>query len=326
MPGSRLSLLEREVIDLGLREGRSLRCLARELGRAASTLSREVRAVGGRHGYRASVAQRRAVTAGRRPKTPCLVADAGLADRVTAGLQRGWSPAAVAASLGGRVCAETIYQAVYSKGGRGLPEDTYQHLPRRQRARYCRAARRARQNTPGPLGAYNRLSARPARVEERTEPGHWEGDLICGPGNRSATAVLVERLSRYHLLVGLPLGHGAAAVLEALYDQLRGVPRSMRRSLSWDQGREMTYWADLQRLLDLPVYFCDPHSPWQKGTVEQTNGLLRRALWLPAGTDLSTVPTRRLQVIQTDLNDMPRRIHNWKSATTIYNQHVATTA
>ncbi len=221
-----------------------------------------------------------------------------------------WSPHAISADLaaeGVSVCAETIYRCVYS--GCCLGADAWKHLPRQQR---CRRSEKA-----SPLGRYRPLCERPAAAADRSEPGRWEGDLIVGAANKSAAATLVERTSRHTLVVALPDGYRAPQVAKAVTAALARQPEHLVRTLTWDQGREMARWADIEDALGIKVYFCEPHSPWQRGTNEHTNGLLRR--WLPKATPLDLNPLR-LSIIEDSLNWMPRRLHNWQSAADIYTQ------
>lgn len=231
-------------------------------------------------------------------------------------LAQRWSPHAIVAWLranhGLGVCAETIYQACYQ--GVGLFAGAWRHLVcgrarRRPRAR----AETAKRNV---LGDIVNLSARPAAAADRTEAGHWEGDLVKGAMNRSGVVTLVERVSRF-CLVGELIGDcGAEATLAALKVLFARVPPHLRRSLTWDQGREMATWPKVQDDVDLPVFFCDPHSPWQRPTNENTNRHLRR--WLPKGTDLSVHTQTGLDLIAFKLNTMPRRLHKWTSAADRY--------
>ncbi len=208
------------------------------------------------------------------------------------------------------MCAETIYRAAYS--GCGLGAEAWADLPRAQRRRRPRSRHSEK---AGPLGQYRPLSERPAAVGDRSEAGHREGDLIIGAANRSAAAALVERVSRHTLVVALPHGYTAPDVADAVTAALARQPAHLVRSLTWDQGREMARWADIETALGIEVFFCEPHSPTQRGTNEQTNGLLRP--WLPKGTPLDLNPLR-LAVIEDNLNWMPRRLHNWQSAADIY--------
>ena len=215
--------------------------------------------------------------------------------------------------LGGqRVRAETIHRAAYS--GRWLGAEAWAVLPRAQRRRRPRSRH---SDKAGPLGDYRPLSERPPAVEERSEPGHWEGDLIIGAANRTAAATLVERVRRHALVVALPHGYTAPNVADAVTQALARRPAHLVRSLTWDQGRELARWADIESALGIKVFFCEPHSPWQRGTNEQTNGLLRR--WLPNRTPLDLSPLR-LSIIEDNPNTMPRRLHNWQSTADTYTQ------
>ena len=251
-----------------------------------------------------------------RPKTPVLAADPELAARVGEGLREGWSPHAICAALraeGRTVSAETIYRAAYDhSGSSGLPEGSWRCLPRRRRRRKPRGRCTTK---PSPLGDFRPVCERPAAAGDRSEAGHWEGDLIIGAGNRSAVATLVERLSRQTLTVALPDGYDAHRTAHAVAGALSRQPRHMVKTLTWDQGREMARWQHVENATGAKVYFCEPRSPWQRPTNEQTNGLLRR--WLPKGTDL-IIGAVRLAIIEDRLNTMPRKLHDWDSAHSVY--------
>ena len=250
---------------------------------------------------------------------PKLARDPVLAAAVNERLRLRWSPHAAAADLreaGMSVCAETIYRACYANDARsGLAAGTWAKLPRRARRRRPRSVAQAQK--PSPLGEYRPIADRPDDVEDRAEPGHWEGDLIVGKANLTAAVTLAERTSRYTVTAALPDGYGAPAVAAAVTAALGRQPGALVRSLTWDQGREMARWADIEAALGIEVFFCEPRSPWQRPTNEQTNALLRR--WLPKGTSLD-VGQLRLSVIEDNLNHMPRRLHDWQSAADIYTQ------
>ena len=195
----------------------------------------------------------------------------------------------------------------------GDAERSWAHLPRQHRRRKPRG--RTEQAKRSALGEFRPLAGRPAKAASRAEPGHWEGDLIIAKANRTAVATLVERASRHTLVVRLPGGYSAPATARAVSAALARQPSHMVKTLTWDQGREMARWADIEKNLGITVYFCEPRSPWQQPANEQTNGLLRR--WLPKSTDLDIGPVR-LAIIEDHLNTMPRRIHNWNSAQTAY--------
>ena len=345
-----LSLGEREEISRGLAAGESCRWIARTRlpGRDPSTVSREVARHGGRDRYRAERALRRASISRCRPKPRRLVVEPELAGQVLARLLRRWSPRQIAASLAAdfpdrpelRVSPETIYQAVYRSlfvQGRGqlrrevaealgalletplspeqeaeIAADIARYLRRghaRRQSRYLRTARKAqgRGRIPGMV----LISQRPAEVADRAIPGHWEGDLLIGRANRSQIATLVERSTRFVMLVALPHGRDAATVSAALASAVTGLPAALRRSLTWDQGKEMAGHAAFTVATGIDVYFCDPRSPWQRGTNENTNGLLRQ--YYPKGSDLSGLTQADLDRVADELNDRPRETLNWRS-------------
>ena len=312
----RLSLDERARVEPMIAAGVSVAEAARRLERDPSTIHRELARNRGGAGYDAEAAQAAAAARARRPKTPKLAADRVLAGSVSALLAHRMSPHAICALLrceGARVSAETIYRACYDHSGRrGLPEGSWRLLPRRCRRRKPQG-RHAHKRSP--LGDFRPISQRPAAVGDRREAGHWEGDLIIGKNNRSAAVTLTERLSRQTLLAALPSGYDAPSVASAVAAALARQPRHLVRTLTWDQGREMARWADIETALGAKVYFCDPRSPWQRPTNEQTNDLLRR--WLPKGTDLNIGPVR-LAIIEDHLNTMPRKLHDWHSAHSVY--------
>ena len=226
-------------------------------------------------------------------------------------MTRRWSPQAISADMaaqGQRVCADTIWRAAYS--GCGLGAEAWKDLLRGRRRRRPRSRH---SDKAGPLGEYGPLSERPAAVEDRSEPGHREGDLIIAAANRSAAATLVERVSRHTLVVALPHGYTAPDVAAAVTAALARQSAHLVRSLTWDQGRELARWADIETALGIEVFFCEPHSPSQRGT----NGLGRR--WLPNRTPPGLSPLR-LSIIEDNPDWMPRRLHNWQSAADIYTQ------
>ena len=309
VPGpGRLTLADREEITIGLQAGESFTAIAARLGRAVSTVSREVAANGGRAGYRAWRAHQRAREQARRPKAPKLACPQ-LAAQVTAWLAQWWSPVQISARLRieypgdpmMHVSHETIYRALYVQGRGELRRELARCL------RTGRAKRRPRgrgENTERMKGMVM-ISERPAEAGDRAVPGHWEGDLIIGKDCRSAVGTLVERTTRYVLLLHLPDGRDAHLVEAAMRQAITALPAGLARTITWDQGIEMAYHADFTIATGIPVYFCDPHSPWQRGSNENTNGLLRQ--YLPKGTDLSVHSAADLARIAASLNDRPRK-------------------
>ncbi|MCQ3811144.1 MAG: IS30 family transposase [Acidimicrobiia bacterium] len=308
---------ERVWIEVLSAEGLSDAQIAKRLGRDRATVWRERRRCGGGD-YCARRAQAGADARAARPRPSKLAADAVLGWEVQQRLDERLSPHAVSAELaemGMFVCAETIYQACYDPAAlSGLEAGTWNKLPRARRRRKPRS--RCEQARRSPLGDYRPIAERPETAEGRDEPGHWEGDLITGKANRSAVATLVERSSRHTLVVGLAGGYDAQSTARAVAAALARQPAAMLKTLTWDQGTEMAKWAHIEKTAGIEVYFCEPRSPWQRPTNEQTNGILRR--WLPKGTDLD-IGAARLAVIEDRINTMPRKLHNWNSAQTIYN-------
>jgi len=309
VPGpGRLPLADREEIILGLRAGESFTVIAARLGKAVSTVSREVAANGGRDQYRAWRAHARAREQARRPKTPKLACPQ-LAAQVATWLDQWWSPVQIARRLRieypgdpmMRVSHETIYQALYVQGRGEL---------RRELARCLRTGRakrrpRGRDGRSGHIKDMVMISERPAEAEDRAVPGHWEGDLIIGKDCKSAVGTLVERTTRYVLLLHLPEGRDARLVEQAMRQVIGTLPAALARTITWDQGIEMSFHAQFTIATGIPVYFCDPHAPWQRGSNENTNGLLRQ--YLPKGTDLSVHSAADLARIAASLNDRPRK-------------------
>jgi IS30 family transposase len=303
-----LSILEREHLLLGVSRGESMRAMARSLGRSPSTISRELAANGGREDYGAWRAHRRARDAARRPKPPKL-RRGRLLREVSRRLLALWSPQEIAQRLRldypddptMRVSHETISQALFVQGRGEL---------RRELARCLRSGRttrrpRGRVDRRGRLPGMVMIAERPSEVSDRAVPGHWEGDIILGAGGRSAVGTLVERTTRYLLLLHLGGGRSAEALEEAMRRAITALPGHLRRTITWDQGAEMANHARFTVTTGIPIYFCDPHAPWQRGSHENTNGLLRQ--YLPKGTDLSKRTTADLRRIQDSLNRRPRK-------------------
>jgi IS30 family transposase len=310
----RLSLAEREEISRGLAGGESLRGIARRLGRAPSTVSREVARHGGRGGYRACRADRAALRLMRRPKVAKLARCARLRAVVEAKLELRWSPQQIAGWLSVefpddaemRVSHETIYLSLFVQSRGALRKELTRYLRMRHSAR--RPGGKPARNGQSHIPAMVNIRERPAEAEDRAVPGHWEGDLLYGHGP-GVVATLVERHSRFVLLVGLPETHRADVVAAALAAKITELPKQLRRSLTWDQGREMAQHAAFSVTSGVPVYFCDPRSPWQRGSNENTNGLLRQ--YLPRNTRLGDRTQAQLDDIAAELNGRPRQTLGW---------------
>jgi IS30 family transposase len=305
-----LSLIEREEISRGLGIGQSLRRIASRLGRAPSTISREVLRNGGSERYRAARSDQAAWDRALRPKPCKLACRPDLARTVSAKLQRKWSPEQIAgwlkrASPGephNQVSHETIYRSLFIQTRGVLKKELLDHLRAKRTIRRSRHASLKR-NGLGKIKDAVSISERPAGVEDRAVPGHWEGDLIGGARN-SYVATLVERHSRYVMLVKVA-NKDTESVVTALIRQSRKLPHELYRSLTWDRGKELADHKRLALASDVEVYFCDPRSPWQRGSNENTNRLLRQ--YLPHGTDLSIHSQAKLSAIARQLNERPRK-------------------
>ena len=305
-----LSLSEREEISRGLSVKQSLRAIARHLGRAPSTVSREVRRNGGRSAYRAAASDQAAWNRALRPKTCKLACHPSLARAVSAKLRRKWSPEQIAGWLKRtfpgethkQVSHETIYRSLYIQARGVLKKELLQHLRAKRTVRRSRHASLKR-NGQGQVKDAVSIRQRPPCVEDRAVPGHWEGDLIGGSRN-SYVATLVERQSRYVMLVKVA-NKDTESVISALIRQSKRLPRELYKSLTWDRGKELADHPRLTLATDIDVYFCDPHSPWQRGSNENTNRLLRQ--YLPRGTDLSVHSQAKLSAIARQLNERPRK-------------------
>jgi transposase, IS30 family len=315
--GRYLSLAEREEIAVGVAAGRSLREIARGLGRPASTVSREIARNSSAAGsYRATAAQGRAEARARRPKTAKLAGSAELRGWVQGKLRKRWSPEQVSRRLAAefpgrpemRVSHETICQSIYVRGRGALRRELAAGL-RTGRAR--RRPRRAGGGRRGKIPGMVNISERPAEAADRAVPGHWEGDLLTGAHGRSAIGTLAERATRFTLLVPLPAGRDAAAVADALTPVIAGLPDALRRSLTWDQGWEMRAHARIAVAADCEICFCDPHAPWQRGSNENTSGLLRQ--YFPKGTSLAGHSPADLAAVADELNGRPRKTLGWKT-------------
>jgi IS30 family transposase len=311
-----LRVEEREELSRGLARGESCRAMARQLGRAHSTLSREVDRNGGRQSYRAAEAEVAVVGRRRRPKRGKLVSSPALRAEVEAKLQLNWSPTQISAWLKReysdnpqmQVSPETIYVALYVQGRGSLRAELTKHL-RTQRS-YRRAKNEIRRQGPKMLPDPVLISQRPAEANDRAVPGHWEGDLLLGTPT-TAVGTLVERSSRYVMLFILGSGPRAQAVREGIAASIVKLPLSLRRSLTWDQGAEMSQHQRFTVETGIAVYFCDPGHPWQRGSNENTNGLLRQ--YFPKGQSLAHVTQAELDRVADQLNGRPRETLGWRT-------------
>ena len=313
--GLRLSLAERETIGLMAAAGSSMRAISRELGRHVSTVSRELARNRGRDGYRPLRAQLRAEREARRPQASKLALNPRLRERVEEDLQALYSPEQIAGRLRVdhpddpemQVHHETIYRDLFVQARGGLRADLVKCLRtgRARRVPRRQLGDRFSGNGPGQIPDKLMIAERPEEVDERVVPGHWEGDLIMGKANATAIGTLVERTTNYTLLLHLPNGHSAEAVTTAITEAMAELPKTLRRSLTWDQGKELSDHKTIARATDLAVYFCDPHSPWQRPVNENTNGLLRQ--YFPKGTDLSIHSREDLDWVAQQFNDRPRK-------------------
>ena len=312
----RLSLAEREEISRGVAAGESLRVIARRVARTPSTVSREVARNGGRASYRACRADRAAVRNMRRPKVAKLARCRRLRLVVEAKLELRWSPQQIASWLVSefpddaemRVSHETIYLSLFVQSRGALRKELTRYLRMKRSVR--RPGGKAAHNGQSHIPAMVNISERPAEAADRAVPGHWEGDLLYGQGP-GVVATLVERHSRFVMLVGLPETHRADVVAAALAAKITELPQHLRRSLTWDQGREMAQHAVFTVASGVPVYFCDPRSPWQRGSNENTNGLLRQ--YLPRKSRLGDRTQLELDAIADELNGRPRQTLGWKT-------------
>jgi len=323
-----LTLAEREEISRGVVGGQSLRSIAASLGRAPSTVCREINRNDGRRHYRANKAEQAAWDRAHRPKTCKLVQNRALARIVAKKLQLQWSPRQIAGWLKRthpddetyRVSHETIYRTLFIQARGALKKELLQHL------RKTRAMRRSRHHTQktadhGRITDAVSIRERPADVEDRAVPGHWEGDLLFG-SNNSQIATLVERQTRYVMLARVK-SKDTETVINALIKQAHKLPRELYKSLTWDRGKEMADHKRFSLATDINVYFCDPQSPWQRGSNENTNGLLRQ--YFPKGMDLSNVHQNRLNAVARRLNERPRETLQFYSPAEKFNECVAST-
>jgi len=306
--------------------GQSIRSIALLLGRAPSTVSREIKRNGGRRDYRASKAELAAWERAHRPKICKLVKNRALAHIVAKKLTQRWSPEQIAGWLkktypedeSYQVSHEIIYRSLYVQARGALKKELIKHLRTRRSMRHPRHGNSSGEGQ-GQIKDMVSISERPASVEDRAVPGHWEGDLIVG-SNDSYMATLVERHTRYVMLAKVD-GKDTKTVINALIKQSRKLPRELYRSLTWDRGKELSDHKRFSLATDIDVYFCDPQSPWQRGSNENTNGLLRQ--YFPKGTDLSVHSQRHLNNVACELNDRPRKTLDFCSPAEKFNECVA---
>ena len=323
-----LTLAEREEISRGVVAGESLRSIAASFGRAASTVSREINRNGGRRRYRANKADSAARDRAQRPKACKLVQNPALARVVEQKLKKLWAPEQIAGWLkytypdneNFQVSHETIYKSLFIQARGALKKELLQHL------RKSRAMRRSRSKTLkgeglGQITNTVSIRERPAEADDRAVPGHWEGDLIMG-SNNSQIATLVERQTRYVMLVKVP-SKDSKIVINALIKHAHKLPRELYKSLTWDRGTEMADHKRFSLATDINVYFCDPQHPWQRGSNENTNGLLRQ--YFPKGMDLSDVHQNRLNAVARQLNERPRKTLQYRTPAERFSQCVAST-
>jgi IS30 family transposase len=327
---SRLALTssEREEISRSLVAGASLRSIAVSLGRAPSTISREIKRNGGQVLYRANQADKRAWDRARRPKRCRLAENPALAETVAAKLQLQWSPEQIAGWLkrtypsdeAHQVSHETIYRSLYIQARGALKKELTEHLRR------TRVMRRSRHHTMktddhGRITEAVSISERPATAEDRAVPGHWEGDLLFGSHN-SQIVTLVERQTRYVMLVKVT-GKDTETVVNALIQHAMKLPQELYKSLTWDRGKELADHKRFKLATDIQVYFCDPKNPWQRGSNENTNGLLRQ--YFPKGLDLSNYSQGQLDAVANRLNERPRKTLDYDTPAQRFQQCVAST-
>jgi IS30 family transposase len=323
-----LTLVEREEISRALVTGHSIRSIAARIGRAPSTVSREIKRNGGQASYRASQADSAACERAHRPKRCKLAQNRALAGIVAEKLRALWSPEQIAGWLkhtypgdeSRHVSHETIYRTLFIQARGALKKELLEHL---RRTRPMRRSRHYTQKTEihGRIIEAISISERPASAEDRAVPGHWEGDLLIGSHN-SQIATLVERQTRYVMLVKVPT-KDTQTVVNALVKNARKLPQELYKSLTWDRGTEMHGHKQFTLATDIKVYFCDPKSPWQRGTNENTNGLLRQ--YLPKGIDVSTYSQAKLNGVARQLNERPRKTLGYRTPAEMFSLSVAST-
>jgi IS30 family transposase len=321
-----LRLDEREVISRELSQGNSPRCIGKMLGRHPSTIYDEINRNGGAGNYRAVDAQRRAESNRARPKGRKLEESPRLHGAVNDGLRQKWSPEQISNRLREDhpddrdmwISHETIYESLYLQARGALRTELILAL---RQGRIRRVPRSRATTSRGKIKDMVNISERPAAAADRAVPGFWEGDLIIGKGNKSQIATLVDRTTRFVMLVRIPYDRNAERVAALLAKKMQTLPEFLRNSLTWDQGKEMARHADFTIRTGMSVYFCDPHSPWQRGSNENTNGLLRQ--YFPKGTDLSLHSQDDLDRVAAELNGRPRKTLNWRKPSEVFNDLLA---
>lgn len=326
----RLSSAEREEVSRGLARGEKLSAIARQLGRSASTISREVGRNSGMSGYRAfsAIRRARARSSSRRNGKSRIREERRLRDYVLAKLRVRWSPEEIARRMAEeyphdmamRISHEAIYRYIYVLPRGELKRTLVKALRQERKYRRAKHQRPNGEEMRGKIADMLSIEERPAEVADRTVPGHWEGDLIVGRYKRTALGTLVERTTRYTILV--PLGAKDAASVRAAYArELGSLPREVARTLTYDQGKEMSEHKQFTMDTGIRVYFAHPGSPWERGTNENTNGLVRQ--YFPKGTDFSRVSAREIKRVQRELNDRPRKVLHWQKPDEVFHQLVA---
>jgi len=323
-----LTLVEREEISRGLVARQSIRTIARALGRAPSTVSREIRRNGGNTRYRAVEADKSAWDRGRRPKRCKLALNWRLAQLVAAKLKKNWSPEQIAGWLKAEyprdehyhVSHETIYQSLFIQARGALKKELTAHLRSQRTIRRSKHAK-SKGVGQGEIKDIVSIRERPASIEDRAVPGHWEGDLIAGSKN-THIATLVERKTRYVMLAKVN-SRDTKTVINALIKQSKKLPKELYKSLTWDRGKELADHKEFSLATDIKVYFCDPQSPWQRGSNENTNGLLRQ--YFPKRTDLSVHSQAHLDKVARELNERPRKTLGFRTPAQKFNECVAST-
>lgn len=328
MPARPLLLREREEIRCGIIRGEPVTAIAARIGRHRCTVSAEISRNGGRDAYRPYRAEDRAAVCRKRPKFRLFEQHPELAAHVATRLEAKDSPMTIAVELAlgiypgitATVSHETIYQEIYDPRRGALPRDAFRCLHRRRRLRVQRRCRRPQQRWRDTMRL---IAQRPAIADARSEVGHFEGDLIIGQGGQSSIATVFDRMSRHLWMAGLPDGRTGDHALIALVALFERIPPALRRTLTWDQGAEMSCHDELAERCGIDVYFADPHSPWQRPTNENGNGLIRR--YVGKGTNLAAFSQSDIRAIENRINTMPRRVLNWTTAQHVYHQAVAMT-